>query len=226
MEEINPNIKLLLEQDQTRKWVQSEANPNIFRSNLSECLYVYSDSVHYFEKEPSYDNKVDRIIHEMPSTKEDLIKILTKTPVKKTTKKRKSLKSNDVTKSISDDYGNLLISKNNGKRIIVSLKLVKESKSRRIGVINIARKSIDMERNSGKHLFLKTNSYGFNHNLLKKTQLFESIRLRDEKNEWFIPVSYVLEKGHYMNFLNSGGFVLQIFVSLEEIEQFKRNPKV
>jgi len=26
--------------------------------------------------------------------------------------------------------------------------------------------------------------------------------------------------------LNSGGFELQIFVSLEEIEQFKRNPKV
>lgn len=132
----------------------------------------------------------------------------------------------DVTKSISDEYGNLIITRNNGKRVIVSIKLVSEKRPRKIGVINIARKSIDMERNRSKHLFRKTNSYGFNHNLLKKTLLFDNIRLRDDKVEWLIPKDYILDNGHFFNFLNKGGFELQVFIKLEEIEQFKRNPKI
>ena len=44
----------------------------------------------------------------------------------------------EMIKSVSDDYGNLIISKNNGKRIVVKLKLISEKTYRTIGTINKA----------------------------------------------------------------------------------------
>lgn len=142
-----------------------------------------------------------------------------------TIKKPRKPKSKDVTKSVSDDVGNLLLCKNNGTRIILSLKLIRESRYRRIGVINLAQKTITVKRKRSIHLFLKNNSYGFNHKLLSETKLFTKVRLHDEFGEWLIPNEFILENGKYLNFKESGGFELQRFVTLESIEQFKREPK-
>ncbi len=140
--------------------------------------------------------------------------------------KKRTPKAPEEIKSLSDDFGNLLVVKNNGKRVIVSLKLVSEQRYRRVGVINIARKTMEVRRNSGKHLFRKMSAYGFNHKLLSDAKLFEKVRLIDEKSEWVIPVKFILDNGKFLNFRANGGFELQIFIPLTDIEEFKRKPKI
>jgi hypothetical protein len=44
-----PRIKNWLFADNTRVWKQLVDNPNCFKSNLGEALYVYEDSVKYWE---------------------------------------------------------------------------------------------------------------------------------------------------------------------------------
>lgn len=139
--------------------------------------------------------------------------------------RKKRIKTPDIIKSLTDEVGNQLICKNNGKRIIMSLKLVKEDRYRRIGIINLATKTMEVRRKRGLHLFRKGNSYGFNHQLLADAKLFDKIRLFDEEGEWVIPKEYILTNGSFLNFINKGGFERQTFVTLEEIEQFKRQPK-
>lgn len=207
-----------LKEDKDRIWEQSRPHPNRFGSNKRDAVYVFDDHILYWE---DY-HKPDKFTkHEFPKSKLEFDKILTKNPATKMPKR-----SGDTTKSVSDEFGNLLISRTNGKRVLISLKLVAEKRPRKIGTINIAQKTIDMERVRNKHLFRKSNSYGFNHNLLKKTLLFDKVRLRDDQNEWLIPKDFILENGHFLNFKNQGGFELQIFLPLEMMEQFKRNPKI
>lgn len=143
-----------------------------------------------------------------------------------TAKKPRKPKSPDVIKSKSDDKGNLLILKNNGKRIILILKLRTHKKLRRIGVVNLKRKVFEVKRKRDKHLMRVNQSYGFNHKLLADAKLFDKIRLMDEHAEWLIPVSYILENGTFMNFINKGGFELQIFIPLHTIEHFKKEPRI
>ena len=135
--------------------------------------------------------------------------------------KAKKQKAKDVVKSISDEVGNLVIVKNNGKRIILTLKLVAETRFRKIGVVNLAQKSFEVKRKREKHRFRKTNSYGFNSKLLHDAKLFDTIRLSDETARWVIPVSFVLENGTYLNFKKEG-FETQIFINLDKIEPFKK----
>lgn len=135
-------------------------------------------------------------------------------------------KSPDSVKSRSDDRGNLLIIKNNGKRILLSLKLVSEGgRFRKIGVVNLGQATLEIKRQRKKHLFRKGNAYGFNHKLLEDSKLFDKIRLQDEHDEWVIPKSHILEHGSFLHFLNEG-FEKQIFTSLESIEQFKRHVRI
>jgi len=133
--------------------------------------------------------------------------------------------TNDIIKSASDDLGNLLVCKNNGKRILLSLKLISERRYRKIGVINLAQKTLSVSRERKKHLFRKSGSYGFNHKLLNETKQFDKVRLNDEVSEWLIPVKFILENGHFLNFVNHGGFELQIFIPLHMIDEFKRENK-
>lgn len=137
-------------------------------------------------------------------------------------KKPRKPKLPEVFKSITDVKGNQLICKDNGKRIAITLKLVAEKgKGRRIGVINPKRRILEVRRNREEHLFRKFNGYGFNHKLLSDAKRFDNIMLNDNYERWLIPKQFILESKKYLNFLN-GGFELQVFVSLDEIEQFKR----
>ena len=138
----------------------------------------------------------------------------------------KKTKAKEVFKTISDDSGNLVLCKNNGKRIVLSLKLRTHTKTRRIGVINIERKVFEVKRKRAKHLFRKNSSYGFNHKLLADAKLFNKIRLSDEQCEWLIPKEFILENGSFLHFKSAGGFERQIFIPLTEIEAFKKAPKI
>jgi hypothetical protein len=90
-----------------------------------------------------------------------------------------------------------------------------------IGTVTKSTRTIEMKRKRAKHLHYMSNSYGFNDYILREQTTFDWVRLSDDLgNNWKIPVSYILEKGKYLNFKGQG-FELQRFVSLENLEQFR-----
>lgn len=139
---------------------------------------------------------------------------------------KKLTKKPDVITSKDDEYGNLILIRNNGARLILSLKLRAETRSRRLGIVNLAQRTFQVKRTREKHLFRKMGGYGFNFNLLQQAKLFDKVRLKDDFCEWLIPKDFILTNGKFLNFINSGGFELQIFVSLSDIEQFKRPVRI
>jgi hypothetical protein len=130
------------------------------------------------------------------------------------------MKKQEVTKQISDSAGNKIIASNNGDRIKVLLKLNTELRSRLLGYVNIKSKSIKIIRKKEVHLLYKNNSYGFNHTLLADAKTFDKILLKDELNAWKIPTQFILDNGKFL-FFKEQGFERQIFISLEQINQFK-----
>lgn len=133
-------------------------------------------------------------------------------------------RAKDEFRMTGDDYGNIIRVKNNGKRIIVDLKLASENKYRRMGVITLSTKTIEIKRVRERHLFHKTQSYGFNHKLIAESKLFDKIRLKDDFEEWVIPKAYLLEHCEFLNFAKQG-FELQCFLPLYKMADFKRKPK-
>jgi hypothetical protein len=122
------------------------------------------------------------------------------------------------------DENNTLLIRSNDKLIIVKLKL-KDMKPRMIGTVTKSTRTIEMKRKRDKHLHFMTNSYGFNDYILREQDSFDWVRLSDDLgNHWKIPVSYILEKGTYLNFKQKG-FELQRFVSLANLEQFRVRPE-
>tara|TARA_R110000868_G_scaffold36781_5_gene130241 strand:- start:341 stop:739 length:399 start_codon:yes stop_codon:yes gene_type:complete len=130
------------------------------------------------------------------------------------------MKKQEITKQISDSSGNKIIASNNGERIKVLLKLNAELRCRLLGYVNIKSKTIKIIRKKELHLLRKNNSYGFNHTLLADAKMFNKILLKDEFNSWSIPTQFILDNGKFL-FFKEQGFEKQIFVSLEELNQFK-----
>lgn len=116
--------------------------------------------------------------------------------------------------SIEDKFGNLIY--RNGDNIFLELK--EEKRSRKLGTIKD--ENIIIRRNPEKHLFLKNNSYGFNHNLLSRLNKVKNVELKSDGKRYVIPIDYILKYGEFMNFKNQG-FELQIFLKLDLINQFK-----
>lgn len=129
-------------------------------------------------------------------------------------------KKKEITKQIADNVGNKIIASNNGSRIKVLLKLNSEIRSRLLGYINIKSKSIKIIRKKEVHLLQKNNSYGFNHTLLLDAKRFDKILLKDEINSWKIPTQFILDNGKFL-FFKEQGFEKQIFISIEQLNQFK-----
>ena len=129
-------------------------------------------------------------------------------------------KKKEITKQIADNVGNKIIASNNGSRIKVLLKLNSEIRSRLLGYINIKSKSIKIIRKKEVHLLQKNNSYGFNHTLLLDAKRFDKILLKDEINSWNIPTQFILDNGKFL-FFKEQGFEKQIFISIEQLNQFK-----
>lgn len=121
---------------------------------------------------------------------------------------------------ISDNLGNNIIISDGGKNI--SLKLKAESKKREIGTINLEERYLQVKRIKSKHLFRKTNSYGFNHYILSNAKKFDKVMISDDDGRWLIPIKLILEKGHFLHFKNDG-FELQIFLSLDIINSLGKD---
>lgn len=129
-----------------------------------------------------------------------------------------------ATKHLNDNQGNNLIIRRKGKFITLFLKLASESFNRNIGRINTDTKVLHIKRKKGLHLFRKLNAYGICYQILEDGKLFEKVRIKDENDEWLIPKSWITDKENktLLHFKGNGGFELQVFLPLEEIEQFKR----
>lgn len=136
-----------------------------------------------------------------------------------TVDQKKSINSKMV-----DEQGNTILIVRNDNIITLWLKLKSETRKRKIGFVNTNTKVLYITRVREKHLFRKMNAYGFCYTILKDAKKFNQIRLKDDWFEWLIPVEFILNKENakYLHFKGNGGFELQVFMSLETLEQFKR----
>lgn len=151
----------------------------------------------------------------------------------KTTKPRKARKPRAPKKApvwrthlLDGDEGrNRLFTKSSGKTITIYLNLQADgTRKRKVGVVTISTRTIVIRRNRTEHLFRAGNAYGFNSHLLHNTKTFDTIQLSDEYQNWKVPVKFILENGEYLMFKQQG-FEKQIFVSLEQLADFKVLPK-
>jgi len=125
---------------------------------------------------------------------------------------------------IDDEGGNKLQIKQNDKLIILTL-LLKDDKPRRIGTVTKSTRTIEMKRKRATHLFRKGNAYGFCHYVLNNQTTIDWVRLSDDtETHWKIPVKFILDNGRFL-FFKEQGFEKQLFVSLEELEQFIVKPE-
>lgn len=119
----------------------------------------------------------------------------------------------------SDEFGNKIIAEDIQIGQKLSLKLISETKQRFLGLTDLKNKKFIIKRDRKRHLFRNGNAYGFNHHILSNTKRFNKIMLSDNFDTWEIPVSYILEKGFFLNFKQQG-FERQIFISLDDIKNF------
>jgi hypothetical protein len=122
---------------------------------------------------------------------------------------------------IKDEAGNIIESVHKGSKASLRLKLSSENYFRQIGSIDMKTRQLEMVRERSKHLFRKFNAYGFNHHILNNAILFDHVLIKDDKGLYNVPKEVILEKGKFMNFKNHGGFELQIFLPLNEIENYQ-----
>lgn len=147
---------------------------------------------------------------------------LAKKPAKKARKPRAPKTPAVYRQFFLDEEGrNKVHTKSTPKTMVLSLQLEAEgSRKRKIGVITKSTKTLVITRRRADHLFIKGNAYGFNEHILQNAKLFNVIRLSDEFHNWKIPVEFILKEGKHLNFKQQG-FELQLFVSLEQIAQFR-----
>lgn len=128
----------------------------------------------------------------------------------------------DANVVLLDKHGNALVKYNDGR---VVLYIASEDRVRKVGVI--ADKCLYVERTYSKHLHRKSNSYGFNYELLKRSGSFDKIVLsEDDTATYAIPKSTILSLGKVMFFKNSAdgnSFEVQIFLNRDIIILYKKN---
>lgn len=122
-----------------------------------------------------------------------------------------------------DIDGNKVIWKSTDKQIGLFLKLKSEKRRREVGHVTKSTRTLFIRRDRNKHLYYTLNAYGFNQFILKRAKHFDWIKLSDEKADYKIPRTYILENGQHLKFSDQkhGGFELQLFITLEQLEQFK-----
>jgi len=119
------------------------------------------------------------------------------------------------------DDNSQIITYHGNKFVDVKFIVPGDSKEKLIGRIDKEKKILDIKRIRSRHLFQKKMAYGFNYYILKNAKLFDTIHLKDDKDEWLIPVNFILKNGTFMHFKNNGNFELQKFVSLIELTPFE-----
>ena len=130
------------------------------------------------------------------------------------------MKIDNNTAIVEDSFGNGIIVRRGGNTLRLSIKLANQNKERKIGEIDMPTRTLTITRNRAKHLLQKGNAYGLNHKLIAEATRFDTVRIVDDFGRWDIPREYILENGKFLLFAKQG-FELQIFISLEQIQQFK-----
>jgi hypothetical protein len=121
---------------------------------------------------------------------------------------------------MDDDFGNRLYMRmfidvhGISKKANVYLKLKSEEKHRQLGILDLDKKIFYCKRNTNKHLHIKTDSFGFNWQLLQDPVLsINYIHLTiDNEQCYLISKKVVSDFGDFLNFKQQG-FELQKFVS-------------
>lgn len=119
---------------------------------------------------------------------------------------------------IMDETGNILTKYEDGS-IGMSLKS-EYPRERKLGMIM---NDTFYTSREDSHLHIKSNSYGFNHYLMKKSHFIYIMLSTGDGNYYRIPKSEILEKGKILHFKNSSdgnAFELQIFLELEIIKKY------
>jgi len=123
--------------------------------------------------------------------------------------------------AVMDNNSNCLLYFQDGK---VGLWLETEQRDRHLGIIK--EKTLFVKRDSERHLHRKSNSYGFNYNLLKMSKSFDKIVLtEDNENMYVMPKDIILNMGKVMYFKNSedgNSFEVQIFLNRDIIKTYKK----
>jgi len=123
--------------------------------------------------------------------------------------------------AVMDNNSNCLLYFQDGK---VGLWLETERRDRNLGIIK--EKTLFVKRDSERHLHRKSNSYGFNYNLLKMSKSFDKIVLtEDNENMYVMPKDIILNMGKVMYFKNSedgNSFEVQIFLNRDIIKTYKK----
>ena len=122
------------------------------------------------------------------------------------------------THTIEDNSGNRLIARHNDAVINLSI-LLADGKSRSIGQIDKATRTLRLIRSRSKHLMRVNNSYGINYYLIENGQTFDHVEIVDEQNTWLVTKDYLIEHCTTMNF-KAQGFELQKFISLDKLNSF------
>ena len=130
------------------------------------------------------------------------------------------MKIDNNTALVEDSFGNGIVVRRGGNTLRLSIKLNGTTKERKIGEIDMPTRTLTVTRNRAKHLLQKGNAYGLNHKLIAEATRFDTVRIVDDFGRWDIPREYILENGKFLLFAKQG-FELQIFISLEQIQQFK-----
>jgi hypothetical protein len=132
------------------------------------------------------------------------------------------MKINDNSAYVEDTCGNRIIVNRNNDKLTVSIKLANSTTDRYIGDINMSTRTLIVKRSRMKHLLIKRNAYGLNHKLITEATRFDTVRIIDEFSTWNIPREFIVEHGQPLLFTRYC-HELQIFISLEQIEQFKES---
>ena len=132
------------------------------------------------------------------------------------------MKINENSAYVDDTCGNRIIVNRNNDKLTVSIKLANSTTDRYIGDINMSTRTLIVKRSRMKHLLIKRNAYGLNHKLITEATRFDIVRIIDEFSTWNIPREFIVENGQPLLFTRYC-HELQIFISLEQIEQFKES---
>lgn len=132
----------------------------------------------------------------------------------------KRIESNpNVRVAVIDPIGNALVCYKDGK---VMLTISTESRDRKIGFIKD--KMLFVDRSYDKHLHRKSNSYGFNYNLLKLAKSFDKVAINEDDERLFVvPKDVIMSLGRVMYFKNSedgNSFEVQIFLNRDIIKNY------
>jgi len=117
-----------------------------------------------------------------------------------------------------DGNGNTLEIAHAGNYLQLKLYLASERRGRKLGLIHLPSREFRVERKRHRHLFGKFQAYGFNHYVLDNAKRFDWVVLDDGYERWRVPREYLLANGQFLNFKNHGGFELQIFINLQQLE--------